>query len=290
MKSRVLILVGIVLLMGVLVAGCSRANQESSTSPNTVTAAPVNVVVSILPQADFVKRIGGEQVKVAVMIPPGANPASYEPTPDQLKDLAHAALYLQVGRLPFEEAWMDRIKSANPDMLIIDTSQSIAVVNNNPHIWLSPRLVKIQAENIYQALVQVDPHHRAQYQEGYRGFVQQLDALDEEITGTLAEVKGRTFIVYHPAWGYFASDYGIKELAIEGEGKEPGARELSAIVAQASAAGIKNIFASPQHSTRSAETLAREMGGKVLLIDPLPRDYIKSMKENAQVLAQGMGN
>lgn len=290
MKSRVLILVGMVLLAGVLVAGCSRASQENATNSKAVPAAPVNVFVSILPQADFVQKIGGEKVRVAVMIPPGANPASYEPSPAQLKDLAHADLYLQVGNLPFEEAWMERIKSTNSNMLVVDTSQSITIVDDNPHTWLSPRLVKIQAQNIYEALVEVDPQNRSQYQEGYRSFVQQLDGLDEEIASTLAGVKGKTFIVFHPAWGYLASDYGLKELAIEHEGKEPGARELSAIVAQAHAAGIKNIFASPQHSTHSADALARELGGKVMLIDPLPRDYIKTMQENAQVLAQGISD
>ncbi|HEY66831.1 MAG TPA: zinc ABC transporter solute-binding protein, partial [Thermoflexia bacterium] len=263
-------------------AGCT------STATPTAAGGKVRVVVSILPQAYFVERIGGDRVEVTVMVPPGASPATYEPTAGQMRDLSQADVYVRI-RVPFEEAWMDKIAAANPGMLIVDSSAGIERIGGkDPHIWLSPRLVKVQAENIYQGLIEVDPEHAGFYAQNKEQFVADLDALDAEIAETLAGAKGKKFMVFHPAWSYFARDYGLEQIPVEVEGKEPSAAELAELIETAKTNDIEVIFVSPQFSTRSAETIARQIGGKVVFVDPLARDWMNNLRSVARTLAQEM--
>jgi len=272
----------IVLALALNLAGCT------STATPTAAGGKVRVVVSILPQAYFVERIGGDRVEVTVMVPPGASPATYEPTAGQMRDLSQADVYVRI-RVPFEEAWMDKIAAANPGMLIVDSSAGIERIGGkDPHIWLSPRLVKVQAENIYQGLIEVDPEHAGFYAQNKEQFVADLDALDAEIAETLAGVKGKKFMVFHPAWSYFARDYGLEQIPVEVEGKEPSAAELAELIETAKTNDIEVIFVSPQFSTRSAETIARQIGGKVVFVDPLARDWMNNLRSVARTLAQEM--
>ncbi len=250
----------------------------------------LRVVVSILPQRYFVERIGDGYVDVSVMVLPGESPATYEPKPDQLRALSEAAVYFSIG-VPFERAWMDKIAAANPAMRIVDTSRGIARMgeetgNPDPHIWLSPRLVKVQARTICDALVELDPAHEAAYRANLAAFLADVDALDADIRAALEGVTQQKFMVFHPSWGYFARDYGLEQIAIEVGGQEPSAAELSALVAQARAEGIRVIFAQPEFSTRAAETIAREIGGEVLLISPLAPDWLDNMHHVAETFAR----
>jgi zinc transport system substrate-binding protein len=277
----------VICLVGMLVAalGCQdgKATTQSTSSDK---ADKLIAFVSVLPQADFVRQLGGEKVEVNVMMPPGANEHSYEPDSGQLKALSQADFYVKVGSLPFEDAWMERFMAANKDMLVVGSSQSIELIDDNPHIWLSPRLVKLQAQGITEAMIKLDPENRDYYQERNQAFLQQLDSLDKEITEILSSVKGKSFLVYHPAWGYFARDYGLKEVGIEEHGKEPGAGEMARIIEYAKQHNIKTVFASTQHSTRSAEAVASELGGKVVVIDPLPASYFDNMRQVAGIMAR----
>jgi len=223
------------------------------------------------------------------MMPPGANEHNYEPDTGQLKALSQANLYVKVGHLPFEDAWMERFVSTNRDMLVVDSSQSIEMIEHNPHIWLSPRLVKAQAETISAALVQLDPENQDYYLQQKQVFLKELDKLDQEITATLSGVKDKSFLVYHPAWGYFARDYGLQEVAIEEHGKEPGAREMSRIIDYAKKNQIKTIFDSSQHSTHSADAIAAELGARVVLLDPLAADYMDNIRKVAKTMAEELG-
>jgi len=260
----------------------------ASTIP-TGAEGKVRIVVSILPQAYFVERIGGDRVEVTVMVPPGASPATYEPTASQMRDLSRADVYIRI-RVPFEEAWMDRIAAVNPSMLIVDSSTDIERIGGkDPHIWLSPRLVKIQAENIYQGLAEVDPEHADFYAQNKEQFIKDLDALDAEIADLLSGVKGKKFMVFHPSWSYFAQDYGLEQIPVEIEGKEPSAAELAELIEIAKTNDIKVIFVAPQFSTRSAETIARQIGGQVVFVDPLARDWMNNLRAVAKAFAQGLG-
>ena len=269
------------LLILSLSVGCGPAATPDSLGK-------IRVAVSILPQQYFVERIGGEHVAVNVMVLPGASPATYEPKPEQLKALSQADAYMSIG-VPFEKAWLERIASANPDLLMVDTTQGIERVGDDPHIWLSPKLVKVQAQTIYNALAQLDSTHKAEYQANLNGFLVDIDALDTEIRTTLAGVKSRKYMVFHPSWGYFARDYDLEMISIEIGGQEPSAAELADLIGEAREEGIKIIFAQPEFSTRDAETIAREIGGEVLLISPLALDWLDNLRKAAGVFAKALG-
>lgn len=270
-------------------------------------AAALPVAVSIPPQAHFVKAIGGEHVKVQVMVPANAEPVTYEPTPRQMAALSRARLYFAIG-VPFEQGWLPRFESANAEMTTVDTIANIRrrpMVSHDdqgdhghgdphgadPHVWLSPALVRLQAESIRDALIQADPDHAEAYHHGFRRFVEQIHAVDEAILTSLADlpVDSRRFLVFHPAFGYFARSYGLEQMAIEVEGKEPGPRELARIIDEARAHGIRVIFIEPQFAQGAARTIAREIEGEVLTLDPLARDWTAGMQTIAATLRDALG-
>lgn len=263
--------------------GCIEKTEPQIDDGRTV------IIASILPQADFVEHVGGDNVEVIVMIPPGANPATYEPTASQLKAASSAAMYVKVGSgLPFEEVWLDNIGSANPNMLIVDTSEGVDLIPGDPHIWLSPRSAMVQVENIYKGLVAVDPENSEYYYRNKEQYINDLEVLDTDITESLSGFDGRNFMVFHPSWGYFSRDYDLTMIAVEIEGKEPSAVDMVHLVETAKENNIKIIFVQPQFSTKSAEVIAKEIGGSVVAVDPLPQDYITNLRIVSNTFAQGL--
>jgi len=247
----------------------------------------IGVVVTILPQAEFVERIGGDKVRVTVMVPPGASPHTYEPTPSQLKEVSNAKMYAKVGSgIEFELAWMDKILSVNKKMLVVDCSNGIELIDNDPHIWLSPKNAKIMVENIYRGLVQIDPANREYYARNKEKYLQELDKLDNEIARALSGRENRKIMVYHPAWTYFARDYGLEQIPIEREGKEPTPQGIANLIKQARENNITVIFASPQFSTKTADVIAKEINGKVVLINPLEKNYLENMRKVAKAFKE----
>ncbi len=298
MTKRSYVIVGTLLLSVALLTGCSQGTPSESTGT-------LNITVSILPQKYFVERIGGARVDVNVMVQPGASPATYEPKPEQFQALSKADAYISIG-VPFEDVWLDRISSANSEILLVDSAQGIERIamaahhhegeahedeakgNLDPHIWLSPRMVRIQAQNIYDALVRLDPEREGTYKANLDRFIADIDVLDVKIRETLAWVENRKFMVFHPSWGYFARDYDLEMIAIEIGGQEPSAAELANLVKEAQAGGIKIIFAQPEFSTRDAEIIANEIGGEVLLVSPLAADWLDNMRNVAETFAEAM--
>ncbi|NLB52496.1 MAG: zinc ABC transporter solute-binding protein [Syntrophomonadaceae bacterium] len=282
MRSKVISWL-LVFIMTSALTGCSTTAEKNGVEVNTVK--PVKVLVSILPQADFVGSIGGEKVEVTVLIPPGANPEDYEMSPRQIQKISEADMYITVGNIPFEEINMERIKSANPDMSIISFNEkhdeNTEAHKHDPHVWLSPRLVMEQAEIICKELSLIDSANETFYLKNKNAYISELERLDIEIKELLADRQRDHFLVYHPAWGYFAEDYGLVEIAVEKDGKEPTAGEMARIIEEAESRGIKEVLVSPQHSTRSAETIAKQMGGEIKVVDPLPGNYIEGMREAA---------
>jgi zinc transport system substrate-binding protein len=282
------------LLLGVLVPTVAGAAEE----------AALHVFVSVPPQKHFVERIGGEHVRVRTLVQPGQSPHSFEPTPSQVVAMAHADLYVRVG-MPFEPVWLKRIQAANPDMPVLDAREGIEIVpltdhdhegethpdetheeGLDPHVWTSPPLVKTMAQRIRDGLAALDPAHADDYAARYAAFAAELDALDAEIRERLRDLTARRFMVYHPAWGYFAQTYGLTQVPIEKEGKEPGAKALASLIAQARREGIRVIFVQPQFSRRAAEEVARAIDGRVMAIDPLAEDYLENMRTVTRLLSQ----
>lgn len=255
----------------------------------------IKVFVSILPQAYFVERVGGDRVDVSVMVGPGQSPATYEPMPRQMVGLGKAKLFFRIGA-PFEDVWMDRISSAHPKLKVIDTRRGVrlfpmkthhhedtqhaevGIGRKDPHIWLSLKLVKIQAKNICDALISVDDVCEEYYLKNLKAFQDDLDKLDMEITQNLKGPGVRKFMVFHPAWGYFARDYGLEQIPVEIGGKDPGAKELANLIKEARNDGIKIIFVQKQFSEKSAEAIAAAIKGRIIQIDPLAKDYLNNMK------------
>lgn len=273
-----------------------------------LSAEPIRVFVTVLPQQTFVEQIGGEHVQVEALVNAGSNPHAYEPTPGQMARLAQADLYFRIG-LPIEAAWMERIRAVNPTLRVVDLSdgiarrrleahdhdhedqhahehehQTAAEIEPDPHIWMSPLLVIRLAEQIALTLSEWDPAHAADYQARLTQTSAELNALDAEIRAQLEVLQHRRLMVYHPAWGYFADAYGLTQIPIESEGKEPGPRYLAALIKQARRDRVRVILAQPQLSTKAAQQVAREIGGRVEVIDTLSADYIGTLRHLVQVL------
>jgi zinc transport system substrate-binding protein len=271
--------------------------SATSCAPNEADVGEIIVAVTILPQAGFVEAIGGDKVEVVVMVPPGASPHTYEVTPDQMTKLSKAKMYAKVGSpVEFELAWMDKLIAVNESMLVVDCSRGIKFMasadpdepGQDPHIWLSVKNAKVMVQNICDGLVQVDAANKSYYEENCAEYLDELTKLDDDLAKDLSDVKNRNFIVFHPAFGYFASDYNLKQIAVEQGGKEPDADYLIRLIEEAKEHGIRVVFVSPQYSTNSAEVIAKEIGGKVVIIDPLAKDFIDNMRAIETAMKQAM--
>ena len=258
---------------------------------------PLRVTVSIPPQTYFVQRIGGEWVEASEMVPPGANPHVYEPKPQQMVALSKSRIYFAIG-VGFERVWLKKFAGVNPEMMIVQTDAGIEKMPmeqdrheaekgddhgaKDPHVWLSPPLVMIQARNVLDALVRVDPSHRRRYEENYRAFMGELVDLDLKIRAIFSGKEEVKFMVYHPSWGYFAKSYGLTQVPIEMEGKEPRPRQLEELIHLARREGVKVVFVQPQLSSKSANTIARALKGQVMRADPLASNWAENMLEVAE--------
>ncbi|MCG6880001.1 MAG: zinc ABC transporter substrate-binding protein [Deltaproteobacteria bacterium] len=270
----------------------------------------IHVAASILPQKYFIQKIGGDRVKVSVMVLPGANPATYEPKPSQMVNLSNASIYFAIG-VPFEENWLSRFAEASPHMRIVETQSGITKIpmkasghrhheslhdpeettvdTKDPHIWLSPPLVMLQAKNILDALTDTDPKNRTVYDANYSKFIHELKVLDGEIKRILQTTGHQAkFMVYHPSWGYFAKTYGLEQIPIELEGKKPSPRKLLELIQKAQQENIKVIFVQPQFSEKSAESIASAIGGKVMFADPLAEDWKNNLLQVAETFRSSM--
>ncbi len=273
-------------------------------------AGKLSVFVSILPQQYFLEKIGGDRVDVSVMVMPGASPATYEPTPRQMAGLTRAAAYFAIG-VPFETAWLARIKAANPTMAVVHVDQGIRKEPMgahghehgdhdqdkghghgilDPHIWLSPRLAKVMAGDICRGLVAVDPGSRAEYEANLQALLRDINGLDSQMHAILDKVPAgkRAFMVFHPSWGYFAREFGLEQIPIESEGKEPSPRALAEVITRGREMGIGVVFVQPQFSDRSARVIAAEMGAKVVPLDPLAGDWADNMLRAAKAFRQAL--
>ncbi len=286
-------LIPLLILIGMM--SCTPANPTPEADISQIT-------VSILPQQYFVKRIAQETVSINVMIPPGHNPHTYEPTPHQMKAVGNSKIYFRIGHIPFEKAWMGRLKAANPAMVITDTSIGVNLIEEkhhdheegqhhgavDPHIWLSPRAVKIQLNHILNGLCQLHPRNKEIYRRNFEQFITEIDQLDNAIISLLKGISPRKILVYHPAWGYLARDYQLDQIAIEAEGKDPNPAQLKELIETARRNNIRVIIVQKQFDIHNAETIAREINGQVISMDPLALDWLKNIKSITRTLAASL--
>lgn len=264
---------------------------------------PLHVFVSVVPQKFFVENIGGEHVSVDVLVRPGHNPATYNPTSRQMQRFAAADVLFRIG-VPFESSWLGRLSAANETLEIIDARDGIETLQiaahhghaddhdehaehaeTDPHIWTSPLVAQKMLIQIKQVLSRLQPENAAYFEARYQHLQQQLQQLHTVISRQLAPYAGQKFIVFHPSWGYFADTYQLEQVAIEVDGKQPNARMLSKQVKQAHNEDIHVIFIQPQFSQQTARAFADAIDGEIITIDPLAEDYIHNMEKVARQLA-----
>ncbi|WP_147820248.1 metal ABC transporter solute-binding protein, Zn/Mn family [Salidesulfovibrio onnuriiensis] len=271
-------------------------------------AAKVTAVVGIMPVKYFVEQIGGQDVEVTALVEAGADPHTYEPKPSQMRTIAKADALFAIG-IGLEKNWIPRFKSANPNLRVFPLDNGVSKVpmqahahdeaevhheghghqGLDPHIWTSPLLVKQVAGNILAGLVEIDPGNEAAYRRNHNAFVGRVDALHQEIQKTLAGVPEHAeFMVYHPAWGYFARTYHLVQIPVESEGKAPGPRQLGELIEHAREHHIKVIFVQPQLSERSARTIAEAIDGQVVKADPLAYDWPENLLRVAETFRKAL--
>ena len=272
-----------------------------------LNASKPEITVNILPQKYFVEKIVKDKFEINVMVKPGSSPHNYEPKPSQMKSLVNSKAYFLVGD-PFEQAWMDKFKQNAKNTLFVDTTKGIEKIQMeehnhhdeanvdakhdehdhsgfDPHVWLDPLLVKIQAKNIYEAMVEIDSQNGDFYKTNYEEFIKELDTLDENIKTILSPYKDKAFMVFHPSWGYFAKRYDIEQISIEIEGKEPKPNELVELIEEAKKYDIKIVFLAPQFSQKSAKTISKNINANVIAIDPISGNWKESMLDTANQIA-----
>lgn len=290
------------MIVAATAAGCGRSGEQQSPATGDMLTA----TVSIRPQLWLVERVGGEHVDVSSLLSPGDSPATYQPTDAQISRVMQSKVYFRIG-VPFENGrWFQAIESTGGPT-IVDLRRGIEMRHmqhrhgreieeyeepaadreeSDPHIWLSPRLLKIQAATVAGTLSEIDTAHARDYRANLQRLVEELDRVDVYIRDRLSSVRGRTFFVFHPAWGYFADEYGLRQEAIEIEGKEPSDHDLTEFQARAQRENIRVIFVQPQISSEVVEAVARAIGAEVRVLDPLLRDVAFNLRAVADVLAE----
>ncbi len=265
------------------------------------------VFADIGPVANLAREVGGQRVQVQVLVPPGRDPHTFEPTPRQMAMLASARLFLNMD-MPFARRILPKLKSANPGLRVVDAAAGIKRIplesesgehgaeknhghlggEPDPHIWLDPRRAARIAENLARAFSKADPAGRELYQANLKRTQARFLELDAKLRQTLQPYRGREFFVFHPALGYLAQAYGLKQVAVQAGGKEPGAKHLARLIRHAKGKGVRVIFVEPQFTRGTAQALAEAIGGAVVVLDPLAPDYPANLERMAESLAQAL--
>jgi zinc transport system substrate-binding protein len=283
------------LLAATILAGCITQDESPSgaLSGNASENAShkINVATTIAPLGEFVRAVGGDRVAVTVVVPPGAEPHTFEPTPSLMVNVAQADLYVMNGA--GLEFWMNRLLENNKKMVVVDSSNGIDLLKENedeidPHVWISLRNAAVQVKNICSGLTEVDPANKEYYSKNRDDYLSKLAALDEELNISFASAEKKIFVVHHPAWTYFARDYALEQVPLMENEKEPGPKYLSQVIDLARQNNITTIFIEPEFNPKSAEVIAREMNAKIVSLDPLAGDYLNNMKYAGREIASSL--
>ena len=271
-----------------ILSACGNTTQKSEKPILTVTLEPLRY---------FTEAIAGDNYEVVSMVPKGSSPESYDPTPQQLVNLSKSQAYFRIGYIGFEQAWMKKLEANCPNMKVYDTSKGIDLIRDKghwhgdhfheggvePHVWNSTQNALIIADNIYQALCELDSTHQEDYQKRLDVLKQTIQQTDANVR-TLLENADSTFLIYHPALSYFARDYGLKQVSIEEGGKEPSPAQLKALIETCRNENVHTIFVQQEFDQRNAQLIAHELGVNIVSINPLSYDWVKEMIRIAEAL------
>jgi len=258
------------------------------------------VVVSIPPQKAFVQALIGTGVEILTLIKPGQNPTNFSLTPRTMAEIARSDVYFSIG-VPFEEAILPKLRAIYPELKFVDTSTGIRKRGlqshsheeekgphdhaADPHIWLSPGLVKVQLRSYVRSLKELLPERADFINENLAVFLAKQDAVDAQLKEILRPHTRATVFVYHPAFGYFLERYGLRQETVEQEGKQPSPKQLRSLIELAKKFDARTIFVQPQFERHAAQTLAKAIGGKVEVIDPLAENYLDNLLLMGETIA-----
>ena len=271
-----------------ILSACGNTTQKSEKPILTVTLEPLRY---------FTEAIAGDSYEVVSMVPKGSSPESYDPTPQQLVNLSKSQAYFRIGYIGFEQVWMKKLEANSPDMKVYDTSKGIDLIRDKghwhgdhfheggvePHVWNSTQNALIIADNIYQALCELDSTHQEDYRKRLDVLKQTIRQTDANVR-TLLEKADSTFLIYHPALSYFARDYGLKQVSIEEGGKEPSPAQLKTLIETCRNENVHTIFVQQEFDQRNAQLIANELGVNIVSINPLSYDWVKEMIRIAEAL------
>jgi zinc transport system substrate-binding protein len=288
MRKEIRNVVGVAMILSTMcLYGCSNQEKEE-----VVNEKPI-IAVSIVPEQTFVEAVCGDLVDIVTLVPSGSSPENYEPTAQEMEKFSDSSLYFTIG-VPTEEA---NILPNVGDIKVISLQDEVAAVyedrtfesgERDPHIWLSPKRVIVMVESIVKEMSELDPDNKGTYEQNAANYIAQLDEVDQEIKDALTGVKSKNFIVYHPAFGYIADDYGLNMYSLEEEGKEATAQHLQDMIDLAKEENIKVIFYQEEIDGSQSKAFAEEIGGKTIQLAPLAADYINNLKNMAQTMAEAM--
>ena len=284
------------ILLLIIIISISSCNSKKTTKIGEGTA----ITVSIVPQKTFVEKIAGNDFKINVLVPPGTTPEAGNLLPSQLKDIANSDLWFRIGHIGFEYSWKEKVEQANPKMKVVDLSEGLELIEEgdkhgddhtheggiDPHIWLSPRLVKIMAKKIYDELILLKPEKTEEYKTNYQNFVAEIDVLDLEISNALREYKNRKIIVFHPSLSYYARDYELDQWALESGGKEPAPQHMAKVVNMAKKENIDVIYIQSEFDRENARVFAEEINGRVVQVSPLDPFWADNLRNITNVFVE----
>ncbi|HNW81580.1 MAG TPA: zinc ABC transporter substrate-binding protein [bacterium] len=289
------------LILSVFLNSCT-GNSNLETKKNGI----IKVTVSILPQAFIVKSIGGEHVSVNVMVPPASSPETYEPGPKRMAELRDSDIYFSIG-VPFEMTSIDKIKNDYTNVKFVDMQAGIelrdmeshhghnSVVENelageikDPHIWLDPVALIQMSQNTVNEFIRLDPSNRDEYIENHLKLTKQLQLLNDEMVDLFKDSGKKAFIIYHPAWGYFANRYRLRQIPVEIEGKEPSASEMAQLTDIIKKYHIKYIFMQAQTPETVLKSISAETGAEIETLDPLKENVIENIRDSALMIKKGL--
>ena len=299
------ILSALIFLLTTFLAACQPQVEENLNPQESA-----QVTVSVLPQAYFIERISGGSIAVNVMVGPGEEAHTYEPKPEQMRALAESQIFFTIG-LEYEAAWVPRFEDINPNLEIVDMAKGIQRIplssdhthhdeedshaeeseeGLDPHVWLSPENGRLIAENTLAALIDLAPESADVFQENYELLIADIEDVDRHINETLNGLTQRQFMVFHPAWGYFADHYNLEQLPVQVGGQDPSASELASLIDIAQNEKIKVIFIQPTFNTASADAISQEIGAEVAVVDPLAEDWLSNLQSAAEAFAAALDN
>lgn len=287
MKKKRVAIVIIILLISTIVLGYLAQQKNSSKTES----GKIGVVVSLGPEVEWVKAVGGSKVDVTLMVPEGSDPHTYEPLPNQLSQVSNAQIYVMMGSsVEFENNYIDKIRESSPNMLVINASEGVNLIPNSaenesetldPHVWADPKNAKLMVNNVYNGLVAVDPADKEYFKNNRDSYLQKLDELDKNTTKLLKDKNNTYILVLHPAFGYMAKDYNITEIGAMINDEEPSPQRIAMMIDTAKKYNITTVYSEPQYDPKFMQSIATQIGGNVVTVNDLDENYLENMENIA---------